>query len=251
MFGHLDQWAPSVADILRSVVAIKVTNRSAGGGGVLALRNQSGTRGRDPLSGPGKLALAVAAATLALGAACSSGDDESGSSGDETTSSTSRATPTPTATQPTSTTPTTAYSSVEEEIAARYEAFWQARFEANSPPDPEDPDLREYAVGQQLDQVLQETQAHRAAGTELRRREDRSGIQRIEVVEVTGDTAVVQECFVDDGLVVRSSDGSVVDDAVWTYNVRGEMQRVDGRWRLAKATLVQQWEGVAGCALSP
>ena len=218
----------------------------------MALREQSGKRSRSWTPG---LALAVAVATLVLGAACSSGSDESGPSDDETTSSTSRATPTPTptpaATEPTSTTPTTAYASVEEEIAARYEAFWQARFDANSPPDPEDPDLREYAVGQQLDQVLQETQAHRAAGTELRRREDRSGIQRIEVVEVTGDTAVVQECFVDDGLVVRSSDGSVVDDAVWTYNVRGEMQRVDGRWRLAKATLVQQWEGVAGCALAP
>ena len=42
----------------------------------------------------------------------------------------------------------------------------------------------------------------------------------------------------------------VVDGSVATYNVRGDMQRVDGKWRLATANEVQRWEGVAGCALA-
>ena len=184
-------------------------------------------------------------ATLVV-AGCSSGSNDEPSSSEpaETTTSEPAAT---TAVDP----PATTYASVEEEIVDRYRSFWQARFEATSPPNPDDPALRDFATGAQLDQVLGEIEGHRTAGTELRRRPDGAEVQRIDVVEVKGDTAVVQECFVDDGLVVRSSDGSVVDDTVRTYNVRGDMQRVDGQWRLAKTTLVQQWEGVAGCALAP
>ena len=50
--------------------------------------------------------------------------------------------------------------------------------------------------------------------------EDRADIQRVEVVSMSGDEAVVQECFVDDGLVVRRSNGEVLRDDIVTYNVR-------------------------------
>ncbi|HRW42149.1 MAG TPA: hypothetical protein P5193_11430, partial [Microthrixaceae bacterium] len=65
-----------------------------------------------------------------------------------------------------------------------------------------------------------------------------------------GDRAVVQECVVDDGLVVSRDTGEVVDDSVSTHNVQAEMLRVDGVWKVSEARLLQQFEGVAGCALA-
>jgi len=190
-------------------------------------------------------AIPVAAAVLVLAAAssCSSVDDDTTAAAGTTTTS-------PAETVMTEESPPTTYASVEDEIVARYKGFWDARFAANSPPNPDDPALREYATGEQLDQVQQETRANLAAGVELRRATDPAGVQQVEVVSLDDNSAVVQECYVDDGLVVRTSDGSVVDDSVSTHNVRGEMLLVDGEWLLAKATLVQQWEGVAGCALA-
>ena len=53
---------------------------------------------------------------------------------------------------------------------------------------------------------------------------------------------------VTDGVIYRRGTGEIVDGEVYTQNIRGELQRVDGVWRVSSARLVQQWEGVAGCA---
>lgn len=174
--------------------------------------------------------------------ACSSGDDDTDAAGASTARGRSESTE--------SEATTTTYASVEDEIEARYVGYWEARLAANSPPNPDDPALREYATGGQLEHVIRETVSNEAEGVELRRRPDSARFQRVVVARVSGDSAAVQECRVDDDLVVRSSDGTVVDDSVSTHNVQGEMRRVDGEWRLAETTLVQRWDGVAGCALA-
>ena len=69
------------------------------------------------------------------------------------------------------------------------------------------------------------------------------------VLEVDGDHAVVQECVVVDGVIVRRDSGEIVNDDVATHNTRGELVRVDGVWKVSSARLIQRWEGVAGCAL--
>ena len=152
-----------------------------------------------------------------------------------------------------STTPTSASTpsgqSAQDEIVARYIGYWDARFAANSgTPNPDDPALREYATGDQLDAVIAETRANLEQGLAFRPAEDPVDIQRVNVVEVEGDHAVVQECVVTDGVIFRRDTGEVVDGDVYTQNVRGELQRVDGVWRVSSARLIQQWEGVAGCA---
>lgn len=141
--------------------------------------------------------------------------------------------------------------STEDEIAARYRAFWEARFEANqAPPNPDHPGLREYATGAQLENVIAETTRNRDQGLAFRRAEDSVGTTRVRIGEVQGDEATVRECVVDDGVVYRIATGEVVDDAVSTQNVRATMRRVEGKWKLAAAQLLQEWEGVAGCALA-
>lgn len=142
-------------------------------------------------------------------------------------------------------------SSAEDEIVARYVGFWDARFAANSgTPNPDDPSLRQFATGKQLEAVVAETRANLEQGLAFRRAEDPANIQRVTVVEIDGDRAVVQECAVTDGVIIRRYTGEVVDDEVYTQNVRGELLRVDGVWRVSAARLIQQWEGTVGCALA-
>ena len=146
-------------------------------------------------------------------------------------------------------TATPAGSTLEDEIVARYVGFWDARLAANGEvPNPDDARLREFATGEQLERVVAETRANLDQGRALRQAVNPSGMQRVTVIEVDGDHAVVQECVVTDGVIVRLDTGKVVDDAVATHSVRGELVRVDGIWKVSATQLIQRWEGVAGCA---
>ena len=205
-----------------------------------------------------RILLVTLACSLAIfGASCSSDDaatttttttEAPSSSTTETTTDTSSSTETPTpSTSTTSSTPSG--QSIEDEIVARYIAYWDARFAANTgTPNPDDPALREYATGAQLDAVVAETRANLEQGRAFRPADDPADIQWVNVIEVEGDHAVVQECVVTDGVIFNRDTGEVIDGEVYTQNVRGELQRVDGAWKVSAARLIQQWEGVAGCA---
>ena len=60
----------------------------------------------------------------------------------------------------------------------------------------------------------------------------------------------LQDCATNDGIVYRVATGQVIDDSVVTRSVSATMRRVDGTWKLAEARVLQEWKGVAGCALS-
>jgi hypothetical protein len=138
-----------------------------------------------------------------------------------------------------------------QEVVDRYLGYWEARFDANAGvPNPDDPRLAEFATGRQLDQVRTETRANLDQGLALRAAADPANLQRVTVASLNGDRAVVQECAVSDDVVFRRDTGQIVNDSVVTYNVRGELERVQGVWRVAAVTLVQKWQGVAGCALA-
>ena len=197
------------------------------------------------------------ALVLAL-AGCSDDDSDTAASSTTTadrtsttasTSSTSRdTTTTTTEATPVTTAPGT---TAEQEVIDRYVGYWNARFNANAGvPNPDDPALRDFATGRQLDAVVAETQSNLDSGVAFERAAEPHNIQRVTVVEIDGDRAVVQECVVDDGLVVSRDTGEVVDDSVSTHNVQAEMLRVDGVWKVSEARLLQQFEGVAGCALA-
>lgn len=133
----------------------------------------------------------------------------------------------------------------------RYIGYWNARFTANEgTPDPDDPALREFATGEQLDAVIAETQSNLDEGLAFQRAAEPHNIQRVTVIEIDGDHAVVQECVVSDGVIVRRDTGEVVNDEVNTHNVQAELTRVDGVWKVSSARLLQRFEGVSGCALA-
>ncbi len=204
-------------------------------------------------------AVAACIAAALLLAATSCGDDgeaspasttttEASTSSTESTTSTTSETTTATDASTATTAPGT---SAEQEVIDRYIGYWNARFEANSgTPDPNDPALREYATGEQLETVIAETQSNLDQGLAFQRAAEPHDIQRVTVVEIEGDRALVQECVVADGVVVRRDTGEVVNDEVNTHNVQAEMTRVDGVWKVSAARLLQRFEGVAGCALA-
>lgn len=200
---------------------------------------------------PNSWVLVVALALAVVAGACA-GDDQSEPSRGEASPATSATTTiveTSTTEVTTTTSPAPSGRSVEDEIVARYIGYWDARFAANSgTPDPDDPGLREFATGVQLDAVVAETQTNLEQGLAFRLAENPADYQLVTVLRVNGDRATVQECVVSDGVIIRRDSGEVVNDDVATHNVRAEMQRVAGAWRVSAAELLQRWEGVAGCA---
>ena len=194
---------------------------------------------------------AVALAVAGSLGGCSDGDDGAIPSASTTTTTRASSSTTTSSTAGDVSSTTVAGTSVEQEVQARYLAFWDARFAANqAPPNPDFPALAELAVGDQLEKVVAETRRNLDEGLALRARENSSAKRTVSVVSVDGDEATVQECVVDDGIVYRFRTGEVVDEKVATHSVQGTMRRVDGAWKLAAARLVQRWEGVAGCALA-
>lgn len=195
-----------------------------------------------------RAALVVAVACLVVGS-CSGDDDDAipDPSSSSTTSSSSTSTTEPDETSST----TTAPDDVQALVTARYLEFWDARFEANTEPvDPDSARLRDLATGDQLTNVVAETQQRKDSGLALRAADDPVKERRVRLVDVQGDTATIQDCATNDDVVYRVATGEVLDDSVVTRNISAEMRLVDGQWRLAAAQELQKWEGVAGCALS-
>lgn len=199
----------------------------------------------------------LVALTVLLGIGTLGCSDDDGATPSTSTTAARRSSTTTATTGPASTSESTTSTSgstppgesTEEEIVARYIAYWDARFAANSgTPNPDDPALRDFATGAQLDAVIAETRANLENGLAFRPAANPSDIQRVDVIQLEGDHAVVQECVVTDGVIYRRDTGEVVDGEVYTQNIRGELQYVDGAWRVSSARLIQQWEGVAGCA---
>jgi hypothetical protein len=142
-------------------------------------------------------------------------------------------------------------SSSETLIKERYLKFWEARFEANEAPvNPELPALRELATGPQLERVLAETRANQEAGLAFRRPEPSVARHDAEVGAVVGDRADVRDCIVSDGVVYRTATGEIVSSTVTTRSVDAVMRLVEDSWRVESTSVLQQWEGVAGCALA-
>ncbi len=197
----------------------------------------------------------VAVLTLALAllaASCSDDDSATPATTSEpersSTSSAARSTTTTNGAASTSTS-SPATDSVEDEIIARYIGFWDARFAANTgTPNPDDPALREFATGEQLETVIDETRQRRDDGLSLRTAEPSRTDHTVAVVSSTADRVELQDCFVNDGVVYRVATGEVVDDSIVTRNVAAVMVPVEGVWKLERATVIQEWEGIAGCA---
>ena len=164
-----------------------------------------------------------------------------------TTTSTSEPTPTPEPTEAPDDQP------IETLIAERIRAFFDAREAANAgpSPDPTDPTLAEVASGEALESAIAETQRRLDDGRAIRPGEQALAETRVGTVQVEGATAQAAVCSIDDGVIYEVATGEVVNDDVVTHNYLVDLEQADDVWRVARVVRLQQWEGVAGCALAP
>lgn len=140
----------------------------------------------------------------------------------------------------------------KQEVIAAYARYWAVRLRANADtPNPDDPAFASVATGEQLATVIAETTRFRDQGVHMVPRSGAANLWSVRVVSLDGDAATVQECVVDDVMLVDRSTGSTVDDRIATHSVRGDLVKVDGAWKVSRAVLLQRWEGVAGCAVTP
>lgn len=160
----------------------------------------------------------MAALALAL-AACGGGDGES--------------TTTTSGTSPESTTSTAAVSDDEATVLDAYEAFWDAYLEAADPMDPQHPVLQEHATGEQLQQVTGAFLARLSAGEVIRGEFDLAPV----VVELTGSTATVSDCYLDRSGVFDAETGERLDqESGVRHLVTAELRFEDGSWKVASMT---------------
>ncbi len=215
--------------------------------------------------------LLILIASLVL-VACSSGGDEasvpsasatSSVESDSSTSSTMAApTTTPTTSAPASTeveeAPTTEPATepeapVEEVLADQIRGYFDARAAANAAPapNPDDPRLAEFAVGEELAAVVASTQVRLDAGQAIRPGDAGLADIRVGFVDAGASGASAAACAVDDGVIYDLATDAVLNDDVVTHTYQIDLELHDGVWKVGRIVRVQQWEGVAGCALSP
>ena len=83
---------------------------------------------------------------------------------------------------------------------------------------PDDPALRRFATGSQLDNVLAETAKRKADGLAFRRASPSAGRRDVKVVDIK-DEAASSRMSVNDGVIYKVATGEVVDSAVVTHGI--------------------------------
>jgi len=215
--------------------------------------------------------LLIMIASVAL-AACSSGGDDALATSSSSTSSvetestasptTAESTTVPTSAAPVSTeaeeAPTTEpatepESAIEEVLADQIRGYFDARAAANAAPapNPDDPRLAEFAVGEELAAVVANTQGRLDAGQAIRSGDAGLADIRVGFVDAGASGASAAACAVDDGVIYDLATDAVFNDDVVTHTYQIDLELHDGVWKVSRIVRVQQWEGVAGCALSP
>ncbi len=153
----------------------------------------------------------MAVAVLAL-AGCGGDDDEGGDAADDTTTSSEADEAT-----------------VEQDVVEAYEAHWQALIDASDPPDPEAAGLDAHVTGEALTNMRSFLARLKAEGVVVR------GTYEFDAraIEVGDDSAVVEDCGLDQMEGVLAASGEVVepyDDQ--RDGIVAELVKEDGTWKV-------------------
>lgn len=136
------------------------------------------------------------------------------------------------------------------EVVEAYRGFWHAVYAASDPPDPDHPLLANYMTVERLEGVQAGLRTSQERGVVVRIPEHADYRHVVTDVEVTGATAVIHDCAVDDAVVINVDTSDVVDDDVVTRELEISAEKIAGVWRISGRVprTVQEWQGVAGCA---
>ena len=120
---------------------------------------------------------------------------------------------------------TTTTQSPESEVESAYLAFWDMAVRLAQSPDPDDPEIDQRASGEARSGLVDGLR--RLA--DLNRHSEFGPLYEHDVlsVDLDGDTAVVEDCAVDDSKIVDIGTGEVIDQSVVTEHLVVTMARDD------------------------
>jgi hypothetical protein len=171
-----------------------------------------------------RASVAVLVLGFALLMGCN-GDDDDASGGDTTTTETTDTTAAPT-TEATTTTLT-----AEEEVLSAYRSGANAVYAAYDPPNPSHPDLLAYLSGDILARVQNLLTQYQSQGVSI------VGTVQLSptLLTMAGDTALVQDCFVDRSQSVNTTTREPVGQPSETVlHIEAHMERTDGTWKVVR-----------------
>ncbi len=149
---------------------------------------------------------------------------------------------------------------LEEYLARRYEAYWQAfdiaRRAPSADPATDYPALYNLAAGDQLDQAYTELGELFSNGTAVREPDvpvidglDANSAHRVRIESLEEGVAELVACLVNDQVTYNVADGSIVSDSVRTVQATATMAKADGTWKLIRSRAIGLEAGVGGCWL--
>jgi hypothetical protein len=179
----------------------------------------------------GRLVAIVLVGLLAAG--CGGGDDDS-------SPDTSR----PPADVSSSTAPPTTRSA-ESEVEEAYLAYWAMGERLLETPNPDDPEIAQRAIDPARGQMIDSLTTLRARDQAVIRGSGYA--HNVLSVEVTGETAVVRDCVVDDGAVINVVSRATVSERVTTVLLETTLYRDGPGWRVREIDQRDSWEGATTC----
>lgn len=199
---------------------------------------------RTPHHGSAALALGVVVVLLLAG--CGDGDTEDpGPRAQVTTSTTAASAASSEASDATTSTPSTP----EEQVKAAYVDAMVTYYQRLVDPDPDDPHLRDVFAGALLEHAVQRNTTMLAAGEQMKFTE--RGVPTptdITVDSISGDSATVTACLVNDAIRYRASDGAVVDSAVVSVRYQADLKLSSSLWRVVDQLVMTKAHNGAGCS---
>lgn len=132
-----------------------------------------------------------------------------------------------------------------EAILEAHQGFWDTWLAANDPPDPDHPGLRRYYTGAAYEHAVASIRKNKEEGLHLELPSESLWKHTVLSVEVSdGETsAVLHDCAIDDGLIVRTATGDVLNDDVVTVIYVTELTRSDDTWRVVRNASTSRTEG--------
>ena len=150
---------------------------------------------------------------------------------------------------------------LEQYLAERYRAYWQAFDRARRAPtdDPgaDYPELFGLAAGEQLDVAIDELLSLYASGQAIRE-PDRPAVpgldpttnHRVRIESLDGGVAELVSCLVNDQVRYEVDGGAVVSETVLSVEARSTMAFADGTWKVIRSQATALDPGVSGCWLA-
>lgn len=130
-----------------------------------------------------------------------------------------------------------------QDVLAAHDRSIAAYQRAASASDPSDAEFKRLFTPEALKELQIRIQQRKDNGVSVRGAEPSvSRIQYLAVV-VTGADATLTTCEVDDRIVYRIDDGSVLNDEVTTSRWTVQMSLADGTWMVSKRQETQTWDG--------